>query len=134
MEKFSKQEVDDFRNMYNKFDDLVGEIIDYIISKKYVKYLTGFRDIEDYGYLSCDTKTFDIRVESYGYEDKDYYFLEIPWEHVYNNSWKEYLDDQVKEDVEKERIQKENMAKFQEMRERQQLKKLLEKYGDQETV
>ena len=131
MEKFSKQEVDDFQKLYDRFDNLVNEIIDYIISKRYVKYLTGFRDIETYGYLSCTTYTFDIRVNSYEDEYRDYYFLEIPWEHVYNNSWKEYFDDKVKDDIEKERIQKENMDKLQEMRERQQLKKLLEKYGNE---
>ena len=134
MEKFSKQEVDDFRNMYNKFDNLVDEIIEYIISKKYVRYLTGFSDIESYGYLSCTANTFDIRIDSYGYEDRDYCFLEIPWEHVYNNSCKEYLDDLVKEDIEKEKARQQKIIQQREEHERQELKRLLEKYGNQKTV
>lgn len=134
MEKITKQEVDDFRNMYNKFDNLVDEIINYIISKKYVRYLTGFGGIKDFGYLSCDTNTFDIRIECQDYEVNDYCFIEIPWEHVYNDTWKEYIDELVREDIEKEKARQQKIIQQREEHERQELKRLLEKYGKQETV
>ena len=131
MEKFTKQEVDDFKNMYDRFDNIVDEIIDYVISKKYVKYLTGFGDIESYGYLSCNANTFDIRVDSYGYEDRDYCFITIPWEHVYNDTWKGYLDELVMEDIEKEKARQQKIMEQREEFERKELKRLMEKYGNQ---
>ena len=128
MEKITKQEVDDFKRLYDKFDSLTDEVVKYIKEKRYEKYLTGMDRIEDYGYISsCDT-TFDIMLESFEYQD--HYFISIPWEHVYTDTWKEYLDDQVKEDIEKEKARQEKERKMLEERERQQLKRLLEKYSN----
>lgn len=127
MEKITKQEVDDFKRLYDKFDSLTDEVIKYIKEKRYEKYLTGMDRIEDYGYLSVYEKTFDIMLESFEYQD--HYGISIPWEHVYTDTWKEYLDDQVKEDIEKEKARKEKELKIIEEREIEQLKRLLGKYG-----
>ena len=132
MEKITKQEVDDFRKQYDKFDDFTDEIVKYIMDKKYVKYLTGFNQIEDFAIFDCSNTTFDIRLEEYN--ENDCYWLQIPWEHVYNDTWKEYIDELVREDIEKEKARQQKEIERREEREKQELKRLLEKYGNQENV
>lgn len=131
MEKITKQEIENFKILYDKFDDFTDEIVKYIMDKKYVKYLTGFNQIEDFAIFDC-SNTFDIRLEEYN--ENDCYWLQIPWEHVYNDTCKEYIDELVREDIEKEKARQQKIIQQREEHERQELKRLLEKYGNQETV
>lgn len=127
MDKITKQEVDDFKKLYEKFDDLADEVVNYIKENRYERYLTSMDRIEDYGYPSVCDKTFDIMLESFEYQDN--YFISIPWEHVYTDTWKKYLDDLVKEDIEKEKERQQKARERVVIREKEELLRLLNKYG-----
>lgn len=129
MVKISNDECMKFYELDMKFADFAKESIEYIRDKKYTKYLFGVNWIfTDNFVLEPNKDALDIKI--FDEDGVDYCYISFPWEHVSNNTWKEYIDKIVIDDIEREKKFKEDMLKFIEMRERRQLDNLLKKYGN----
>lgn len=131
----SKEDLIQLKDLNKKFDGLCRKILYYINVNQYTDALFNVDKVYMSKYkLEKDLGLQDVLciywVEDTIHDCPDGGILGISMEHVYNNTWRDFIDEKYNACMERryESMRKQN--EIQEQKEREMLKKLKEKYGE----
>ena len=126
----SKEDFIQLKDINKKFDGLCRKILYYINASNYTDALFNVDKIYMSKYEFEDDVLLIHWVEDTIHDCPDGGILGISMEHVYNNTWRDFIDEKYNKCMEHryESIRKQN--EIQEQNEREMLRKLKEKYGE----
>lgn len=127
----SKEDFVKLKDLNKKFSGLCRKILNYINASQYTDALFNVDKIYMSKYEFDEDDVLLIHwVEDTIHDCPDGGVLGIHMEHVYNNTWRDFIDGKYNKCMERryESIRKQN--EIQEQNEREMLKKLKEKYNE----
>ena len=126
----SKEDFEKLQDLNKKFSGLCRKILYYINVSNYTDVMFNVDKVYMSKYEFEDDTLLIHWVEDTIHDCPDGGILGIPMEDVYNNTWREFIDEKYNKCMEHryESIRKQN--EMQEQNERELLKKLKEKYGE----
>ena len=119
--KLSSREIAAFFSLYHMFDELFGEIINYIPD---ILLPNEFKICGATFSVGKDELCIEL-TDSY-YEDRDYFYL--PLNVIINDTWKPYIDGMAQAQIDKRNKQKEAEKAYKEKEELEEYKRLKEKF------
>lgn len=134
----SKEDFLNLQDLNKKFSGLCRKILYYINVNHYTDamfnvdkvYMSNYEFEKEFSNLGVNDTLLIHWVEDTIHDCPDGGILAIPMEYVYNNTWRDFIDERYNKCMEHryESIRKQN--EMQEQNERELLKKLKEKYGE----
>ena len=121
----TKEEINIFKNLKEKFEDETYEIFEYI--KTYYKDVLKFGSYSSYHHYGINDEEVWIEYYDYGYDSYDSSIIDIPIDDFINRpkEWANEWAKSIRNEKEEERIKQ---LKEQEKREKEELERLKEKY------